>query len=153
MMKNFLDCPHFNQVEGNGIDGDDDEFDYCKDCGAVMPQLWPVAQGEAPNPTTPTDNTEWLDRELTEYATTLLEAARTTDYALELKNRRTLKATILTHIDTVCREARIDELRQQYPKLEQGYSGGAFVLRASKIDDRLAQLKEAQLNPNKDTPQ
>lgn len=38
-------------------------------------------------------------------------------------------------------KARIDELRSLYPKLEQGYSGGAFVVRASKIDERLAELK------------
>jgi hypothetical protein len=37
----FVDCPHIVISNGNGIEGHVNEFDYCIDCGMLMPQLAP----------------------------------------------------------------------------------------------------------------
>jgi len=47
-------------------------------------------------------------------------------------------------IQALITEARIDELRKLYPQMELGYAGGSTVLRATKVDDRLTQLKEKE---------
>jgi len=52
------------------------------------------------------------------------------------------RAKAKQQIQALITEARIDELKRLYPQMELGYSGGATVLRATKVDNRLAQLKE-----------
>lgn len=88
----------------------------------------------------PSDSPEWLDDLITDYDSRSYSARLDSPYdngEYERIVRDDFKASILTKLA----EARIDELRKLYPQLEQGYAGGTFVLRASRIDDRLAALR------------
>jgi hypothetical protein len=111
---------------------------------------------------TPTDNTEWLDLELNKVFVagyTMGKIQNAQDVVYEPNAER---AAILTHIDTVCREARIDELKKitkdtiekpQTPENQQDktWQGGYRYAKNSLKRYKLHRL--TQLNPNKDTPQ
>ena len=99
---------------------------------------------------TPTDNTEWLDEQIGDV---FARACKNNEYFgndgwYEL-HTPTARQEIKALIDTVCREARIDELTKLTQKVEclrSDCTTDHSNLRRSYVQDRLTQL-----NPNKDT--
>jgi len=68
----------------------------------------------------------------------------------ELASRwaNSVQATILTHIDTVCREARIDQMRKD---MRWANSRLRLDLDVDTVIDELIAAQTPPLNPNKDT--
>lgn len=97
--------------------------------GAKRPQTTPVSPLE--------------DNKLREEIEELLYPSNLGDsIALRIMHKPLLEQ-LLSLFNQYALSQRITELKLLFPKLEQGYSGGAFVLRATKIEDRIAELKSS----------